>query len=148
MLYIASDHRGFALKKHLVKYIEAELKQPIEDLGAKKLDPADDAPDFAIALSKKIAVGKNNLGILICWTGHAMGITANKIPGTRAITGYSTEGAEMGRLHNDANIICLASKYLSPDHAEAIVKKFLETKFDGDERLVRRNAKIAELDKK
>jgi len=147
MLYLAADHRGFELKKYLLKYLKTELKQPVEDLGAKKLDPTDDGPDFAVALSKKVIKSKNNLGILICWTGHAMCITANKMRGIRAITGYSIEGTEMGRLHNDANVLCLASKYVSTHQAAAIVKKFLTTKFDGDERLVRRNRKIAELEK-
>jgi ribose 5-phosphate isomerase B len=147
MLYLAADHRGFELKKSLLKYLKTTLKQPVKDLGAKKLDPADDAGDFAVALSKKVVKSKNDLGVLICWTGHAMCITANKMRGIRAITGYSIEGTEMGRLHNDANVLCLASKYVSTHQAAAIVKKFLTTKFDGDERLVRRNRKIAELEK-
>ena len=146
MLYLAADHRGFELKNFLNQYIKTQLKLKAEDLGAKKQDPADDAGDFAVAVAKKVVKSKNNLGILICWTGHAMCITANKMPGTRAIAGYSIEGAEMGRKHNDANILCLASKYLTSNQAAAIVKKFIETKFDGDERLVRRNEKIAQLE--
>ena len=146
MIYITSDHRGFQLKKHLLGYLKNELKIQAEDLGPKEHNPNDDASDFAVRLSKEVVKNPANLGILICWTGHSMCISANKIKGIRAIAGYSIEGAEFGRKHNDANVICLASKYLSDDHAGAIIKKFLETKFDNDERLVRRKKKIEELE--
>ena len=166
MLYIASDHRGFEMKKYLNAYLHSQLKVECEDLGAHTYDATDDAPDFAAAVGKKISKKPTNFGILICWTGYSMCIAANKLKGVRAIAGknkkplltvkellgsplneYNIEGAEMGRKHNDANVLCLASKYLTDEHAAAIVKKFLETKFDGDKRLVRRNEKIAALEK-
>ena len=147
MLYIASDHAGYQLKKYLTRYLKNQLKMKAVDLGAKKFDKDDDFPDFAIPLAKKVATGENNLGILICGTGHGVCMTANKVAGGRAILGYSIEGAEMGRKHNNANILCLAGRVLSEEHAAAMVKKFLETKFDGAERLVRRIKKIEALEK-
>lgn len=147
MIYLAADHRGFQLKNHLADYLKKELRVEFEDLGAAAFDSNDDSPDFALAVAKKVAAHPANRGILICWTGHGMCIAANKIKGVRAITGYNIEGTELGRAHNDANVLCLASKFLSNEHAVAIVKKFLETAFAGDERLVRRNDKIAALEK-
>jgi ribose 5-phosphate isomerase B len=147
-MYIASDHAGFALKKYLIKYLKNQLKKEVEDLGPENFDEKDDFPDYAIPLAKKVAENKKDLGILICGTGHGMCIAANKIKGIRAILGYSIEGAEMGRRHNDANVLCLAGKFLSEEHASAIVKKFLETEFDGDERLSRRIEKIATAERR
>lgn len=147
MLYIASDHAGFQLKKHLITYIKTQLRKSIQDLGPKKFDKDDDFPDFAIPLAKKVTSKDTNFGILVCGTGHGVCIAANKIKGVHAILGYSIESAEMGKKHNDANILCLAGKVLSNEHANAIVKKFLETKFENSERLVRRNNKIADLEK-
>ncbi len=146
MLYIAADHRGFQLKKYLNTYLHTQLEVEYEDLGAFTHNPEDDASDFATAVAEKISNNPDERGILICWTGHSMCITANKFKGVRAISGYSIESAELGRKHNDANILCLASKYLTEEHAAAIVKKFLETPFDGHPRLVRRNQKITELE--
>lgn len=146
MIYIASDHAGFQLKKHLTSYLKSQLRQKFEDLGPEKYDENDDFPDFSLPLAKKVVSGEN-FGILICGTGHGMCISANKVKGVRAILGYSIEAAEWSRKHNNANILCLAGKILSNEHAAAIVKKFLETKFDGSERLVRRNKKIADLEK-
>jgi len=147
MFYIASDHAGFQLKKHLLIYVKTQLRKSITDLGPKKFDKEDDFPDFAFPLAKKVALKDKDFGILVCGTGHGVCIAANKIKGVRAILGYSIEAAEMGRKHNNANILCLAGKVLSNEHADAIVKKFLSTKFDTAERLIRRNKKISALEK-
>lgn len=147
MLFIASDHAGFQLKKFLLKYLKTQLKLEAEDLGPASFQEGDDFPDFAVPLTKKVVADKNNRGILICGSGHGMCIAANKIKGARAIIGYSIEGAEMGRRHNDANILCLAGRVISEEHAAAITKKFLATEFQNEERLIRRNGKIAELEK-
>ena len=76
-----------------------------------------------------------------------MCIAANKIKGARAIIGYNIKTTELGRKHNNANILCLPGQAASVDFSNAIVRKFLETKFDGDERFVRRNEKIEEEEK-
>lgn len=147
MLYIASDHAGFQLKKYLVRYIEKQLKLEVEDMGPAEFDKDDDFPDFALPLAKKVAADKDSLGILICGSGHGVCIAANKVSGSRAILGYSIEAAEWARRHNNANVLCLAGRVLTEEHAAAIVKKFLENSFDGEERLVRRIAKIEAAEK-
>lgn len=147
MIYIACDHRGFQLKKKLYTYIKTQLRKKIVDLGPKKYDKEDDFTKYSIALTKKVVSKKDNIGILLCGTGHGVLMVANKIKGGRAILGYSIEGAEMGRKHEDANILCLAADYLSFEHAKAIVKKFLNTNFEDLERRVRRMKIIAELEK-
>lgn len=141
MIYIASDHAGYQLKKYLVDYIKNKLAKDIIDLGPKEFDSEDDFPDYAKPLAKTVAK-ENATGILICGSGNGVCITANKTTGIRAILGYSIEAAELGKLHNNANVLCLAGRVLSDDHAAAIVKKFLETKFNNEEKRVRRNKKI------
>lgn len=147
MIYIASDHRGYQLKKELFDFIKTKLEKEIVDMGPAKYDEEDDFVDYAVPLAEKVVSVKNSLGILICGSAHGMCIAANKIKGARAIVGYSISGAELGRQDNDANILCLAGRILSKDHAEAITKKFLETNFKSEERFTRRLDKIAELEK-
>lgn len=60
MIYIGADHRGYNLKETLKNYLK-ELGFEFEDLGALKLNPNDDYPDFALAVAKKVA---ENLPIL------------------------------------------------------------------------------------
>ncbi len=147
MLYIASDHGGYKLKKRLIRYLENELNKPVTDMGPNDFIETDDYPDYAIPLAKKVAENNDNLGILICGTGNGVCITANKVTGIRAIVGYNIEAATLGKEHNNANILCLAGRVLTEDHALAIVKKFLETPFSNDERHVRRLKKVEKIEK-
>ncbi|MDD2758107.1 MAG: RpiB/LacA/LacB family sugar-phosphate isomerase [Patescibacteria group bacterium] len=146
MIYIASDHAGYHLKKDLLDFLIKKSGLEVEDLGPKQHDENDDFVDFAVPLAKKVVTDPANRGILLCGSGHGMCIAANKIKGARAIVGYSISGAEFGRQDNDANIVCLAARVLSKDHAEAIVKKFLDTKFKNEPRYIRRIEKISELE--
>lgn len=142
MIFIASDHAGYQLKKYLIEQFEKNIKKDVEDLGPAKYNEDDDFPDYALPLAREVAKDRNSKGILICASGHGMCIAANKIKGVRGILGYNIEGTEMGRKEEDANILCLSAKTLSNEHALAIVKKFLETEFEMLEKRVRRLKKI------
>lgn len=145
-LYIASDHGGHKLKKRLLRYIENQLKLTIFDLGPEKYDETDDYPDYAIPLAEKVAK-EDAKGILICKNGIGVCMAANKVKGIRAGIGYSTMAAETMMEDDNTNILCLAAKGLSEDHAMAVTKTWLETKFGGEERHIRRLQKIAALEK-
>ncbi|MFA5062422.1 MAG: RpiB/LacA/LacB family sugar-phosphate isomerase [Patescibacteria group bacterium] len=147
MLFIASDHAGFQLKKALVTYIETQLNLKVKDLGPTSFAEGDDFPDYAEPVAKEVTKSPENLGILICGTGQGMCIAANKVKGIRAIIGYNITATELGKQHNNANILCLAGRVITEDHAKAIVKKFTTTTFEKEERFVRRNKKIEELEK-
>ena len=148
MLYIAADHAGHALKKYLTRYVEKQLKRDITDLGAKEYQKDDDFPDFAFPLAQKIAAEPGSFGILICGSGQGVCMAANKVPGVRAVLGYSIESAEWARKDDHANVLCLAGRVLSEEHACAIVKMFLQTEEKMEEKYVRRIKKIEEFEKK
>lgn len=146
MIYLASDHGGYKLKKYLSQYLKNQLPTEFKDLGPAQYEETDDYPDYAIPLAKEVAKDEDNLGILICGSGNGVCLTANKVKGVRAILGYNIEAAELGRQHNNANVLCLAGRVLTEDHAAAVVKKFLETKFAGG-RHARRLDKVAKIEK-
>lgn len=147
MIYIGADHGGFQLKKFLTTYLTKTLKKEVEDLGAHASEPTDDYPDFAFAVAEKVSTSKENIGILLCRSGLGMAIAANKVKGIRAIVGSSILAAEHGRKDNHANVLCLDADTLSHEHAMAILKTFLETPYDMDERHVRRVNKIMDFEK-
>ena len=147
MLYIASDHAGYQLKKYLIRYLKTQLNLTAEDLGPAQYNEDDDYPEFALPLAQKVASDPKTRGILICGTGHGVCMVANKTRGIRAILGYSIEAAEFGRRHEDANVLCLAGRVITEEHAAAIVKKFLATDFEDAPRHVRRLAELKKLDK-
>lgn len=146
LIFVASDHGGFRLKKRLIRYLKNELKIPARDMGPKRYTEDDDYPDYAIPLAKKVAKTKNGRGVLLCKNGVGVCIAANKIPGIRAGIGYNLMAAETMRTDDDTNILCLPAKALSEDHAMAIVKRWLGTGFSQEKRHERRLKKIQRLE--
>ena len=124
---IASDHAGFELKEA----IKAAFPQhEFLDFGAPSTASVD-YPDTGSAAAKAVASGKAELGILVCGSGIGMSIVANKIPGIRAALCCSTDVARLSRLHNDANVLCLAGRFTAVPYALEIVQAWLETSFEG-----------------
>src|SRR5574338_1200931 len=136
---IAADHAGFALKEQL----EARLKArgfDVRDLGTDSPTSTDYA-DYAHPLADMVSRGDVKRGVLLCGTGLGMAYAANRHPHVRAAVVWSPEIAELARKHNDANVLVLPSRFLSPDDAEKILDVFLTTEFEGG-RHVRRVEKI------
>jgi len=129
MIHIASDHAGHPLKQHLVEHLKAR-HLPVEDFGAHSEDSVD-YPDFAHVVAGNVAGGKATFGILVCATGVGMSIAANKVPGIRAALVCDEATATLARQHNNANILCLGRKNVTPERAALIVDAFLAAEFEG-----------------
>ena len=140
MLFIGSDHAGFALKTMLIDYLAAK-KIPFKDVGAYSLDSVD-YPDFAHAVAHGIETGAATRGILICGSGQGVAITANKHAAVRAALCWTAEIAALSREHNDANVLCLPARFINEAEAKAMVDAFLNTDFAGGRHALR-VAKIA-----
>ena len=136
---LASDHAGFELKEEIKKFLIKKRKK-FFDLGTKNTNSVD-YPDYAHLLSKKITNNKNQFGILICGSGTGMSMAANKHKNVRAALCYNTKSTKLSRLHNNANVITLGSKFINKNVALKCVSTFLKTDFDGG-RHTRRVKKI------
>jgi len=88
-----------------------------------------------------VSRGDVKRGVLLCGTGLGMAYAANRHPHVRAAVAWSPEIAELARKHNDANVLVLPSRFLSPDDAGKILHVFLSTGFEGG-RHVKRVEKI------
>ncbi|NOZ64605.1 MAG: ribose 5-phosphate isomerase B [Caldiserica bacterium] len=141
---IASDHAGFPLKEFL-KGLLVNWDYKVVDLGCNSEDSVD-YPDFAYPLARKVTEGKIPRGILICGTGIGMSIAANKVKGIRAALCWDECTARMSRNHNDANILCLGGRTLTPKQAEQILKVWLEESFLGGNHK-RRLDKISKIER-
>ena len=136
-LVVGSDHRGYKLKteveKHLIP-IDKDVERDITtflDCGCYDPKTSVDYPDVvkSLALEMKSVF---NRGILVCGSGFGVAIAANRYPHIRAVTVRTPKEAEMARLHNDANVLCLGADFTSTKDALKIVNKFLSTKFEGE----------------
>ncbi|OFZ21964.1 MAG: ribose 5-phosphate isomerase B [Bdellovibrionales bacterium GWB1_55_8] len=143
-ILIASDHAGIALK--------AAIQKALSDWEWKDLGPVNgdrvDYPDFAEKLGASIASGVAKRGILICGSGIGMSIAANKIAGIRAAVVENPVAARLSREHNDANVLCLGSRFIAPEYGAEIAQAWLTTEFSADHRHEGRIKKIARLEKK
>lgn len=142
-ILIASDHAGFELKEK----IKQLLKQYTwKDIGPMSLDRVD-YPDFAEKLSREVAFNPGSLGILACGSGIGMSIAANKVNGIRAALVENPVAARLAKEHNDANILCIGSRFVAPEYASEIIEAFIKTPFTKDDRHQKRIDKIAALEK-
>ena len=136
---IGADHAGFALKTLLVSFIE-ELGLQVKDMGVYNEQSAD-YPDFAHPVANAVEKREVSSGILVCGSGNGVAITANKHQGIRAALCWTPEIARLSRLHNNANILCLPSRFISVDEAREMVNIFLNTEFEGG----RHQARVAKI---
>ena len=126
---IGADHAGIDFKD-LVKIWLQEKGFTVKDFGTYTTDSVD-YPDFAHPTANSVETGEASFGILFCGSANGVAITANKHAGIRAGLCWEIEIAELTRLHNDANMICIPARYLSIELAKQMITKFMETAFEG-----------------
>lgn len=143
-IFISSDHAGFELKKYLVERLSLAGHE-IKDLGPKEFNPEDDYPDFISLVAKEISHNPSGVkGIIIGGSGQGEAMCANKFYGVRAAVYYggNMDIVKLSRQHNDANVLSLAARFMSPADALNAVNVWLATPFSGDERHKRRILKM------
>lgn len=126
---LASDHAGFEIKEHAKAYLEAKGLN-YKDFGTYSTESCD-YPDFAHPLARAVQSGEVSRGIAVCGSGEGISITLNKHRGIRAALCWIPEIASLSRRHNDANILALPGRFITPDEADAIMDVFLTTDFEG-----------------
>ena len=145
-IYLAGDHAGFRLKSALLEHLPM-LGHDVEDMGPLTLEPEDDYPDYVTPLALKIVSEPEAIGIVLAGSGQGEAMCANRIHGARAAVfygklpvgaldaegGHSADGYDIVRLarkHNNANILSLGARFVSPEEADEAVRIFLSTAFD------------------
>jgi RpiB/LacA/LacB family sugar-phosphate isomerase len=143
---LGSDHAGFDLKQAMIEYIRS-LGHEVTDVGTHNASPAD-YPDYAEALALTILNNQADRGILICGSGVGSSMAANKIAGIRAGVCHDCYSAHQGVEHDNINVLVLGSRVIGIDLARDLASTFLNAKFSGEERHMRRLAKVQLLEKK
>jgi ribose 5-phosphate isomerase B len=128
-ILIASDHAGFALKEQLERALR-DRGYDVEDLGTDS-EASTDYPDYAHPLAERVSRGDVERGVLLCGTGLGMSYTANRYPHVRAAVAWNVEVARLAREHNDANVLVLPARFVSPEQGLEILATWLDTEFAG-----------------
>jgi len=142
---IGSDHAGFELKQELRTYIEG-LGHTVLDVGAHAERPGDDYPDYADALGTALRAGQVDRGVLVCGSGVGVSVAANKMPGVRAAVCHDAYSAHQGVEHDDMNVLVIGARIIAIELAKELVERFLGASFSGEERHVRRLAKVKAIE--
>ena len=129
MIAIGSDHGGVELKAEICELLK-KLGLEYKDFGTYSKESTD-YPIYGEAVCRAITSGECDRGILVCGTGIGMSMAANKVSGIRAALCGDCYSAELTRLHNDANVLCLGARVLGTGLALKIIETFLNTSFEG-----------------
>lgn len=155
-IFIATDHAGFEMKNQIKNYLmDLGLGYEVVDMGALSEDKNDDYPDFVMPLAESVAQNKGSMGIILGGSGQGEAMCANRAKGIRAGVFYGQEFKKEGenttdsfeivklmREHNDANVLSLGARFITVDEAKFATELFLNTKFSGEDRHIRRLAKF------
>jgi ribose 5-phosphate isomerase B len=143
---IAADHGGYDLKKTIHSFLVASGYEVV-DFGAYDLNLQDDYPDFVIPLAKAVANKEVDRGIAVCGSGVGASVVANKVSGVRAALINDHFSAHQGVEDDNLNLLCLGGRVTGNMAAEEYVQAFLNAKFSGAERHLRRLQKVHSLEK-
>ena len=146
MIAVGCDHGGFDLKNEVLKHLDEKGVQ-YKDFGTFSSESVD-YPVYAEKVANAVVSGECELGLLFCGTGIGISMAANKVKGVRAACCSDNFSVEMTRLHNNANILCLGGRVVTPEKGIELVDLFLSTPFSGDERHQRRIDLVTALEEK
>jgi ribose 5-phosphate isomerase B len=144
-VHLGSDHAGFELKGALIARL-GELGHQAVDHGPASFVPDDDYPPYVMAAAAATAAEPGSLGIVIGGSGNGEAIAANKVPGVRCALAWTVETAQLGRLHNDANVVSLGARQYSIEDAVHFAEVFLSTDFSAEPRHERRIAMLTDYE--
>jgi ribose 5-phosphate isomerase B len=139
------DHAGFPLKELVLETVRDAGHEPV-DLGTFSTDPVD-YPDSARAAAEAVLTGAAERAVLVCGSGAGVAVAACKFPGIRAATAHDTYTGHQCVEHDDCNVLCLGARVVGPALAGEIIRAYVSAAFTGEERHVRRLAKITAIER-
>jgi ribose 5-phosphate isomerase B len=142
---LAADHAGHPLKVVILDDLRAGGHE-VSDLGTHDPGKPSDYPDIAALVSEAVRGGRAERGIVLCGSGVGVSVVANKFPGIRAGVCHDTYSARQAVEHDDMNVLCVGARVIGSELAREIVRAFVAARFTGEERHVRRLAKLGAIE--
>ncbi|MGB7756228.1 MAG: ribose-5-phosphate isomerase [Salinisphaera sp.] len=129
-IIIGSDEAGYRYKEAIKADMQAsEHVSSVEDMGVEEAAKTP-YPTIAIAAAQKVAAGEADRALLICGTGLGVAISANKVPGIRAVTAHDGYSVERGVLSNNAQVLCFGERVIGLELARKLAREWLTYRFD------------------
>jgi len=158
---LASDHAGFEQIKEIAAFLESE-KHECKNFGPSRLNPDDDYPAYIFKAARAVASGEFERGIILGGSGQGEAMAANRIKGIRCAVFYGPavprkivdasgrvshnpyEIVRLSRLHNNANMLSLAARFVALEDMKQVIQLWLDTAFSEESRHTRRNRELDE----
>ncbi|MFI7581242.1 ribose-5-phosphate isomerase, partial [Kocuria kalidii] len=129
-IVIGGDDAGFDYKEALRRDLEADDRvESVVDVGVSETENTD-YPHVAVDAARKVAAGEADRALLICGTGLGVAISANKVPGIRAVTAHDSYSVERSVLSNNAQVLCMGQRVVGLELARRLAKEWLGYTFD------------------
>ncbi|MFL5845016.1 MAG: RpiB/LacA/LacB family sugar-phosphate isomerase [Solirubrobacteraceae bacterium] len=138
---VGFDHAGTPLRDSVIETLRSGGHEP-DDLGT-----CDDYPDIAVRVCAAVVEGSHERAVIVCGSGAGVAVAANKFHGIRATIAHDTYTGAQCVSHDDCNVICLGARVVGSAYAADIVAAFAAASFSGEERHVRRLAKVSEIER-
>jgi ribose 5-phosphate isomerase B len=144
---VGSDDAGSRYKDALAKDLRNDERvADVIDVG-EDLDEDTHYPHVAVAAARLISEGKADRALLVCGTGLGVAISANKVPGIRAVTAHDSYSVERSVLSNDAQVLCFGERVVGLELARKLAKEWLDYKFDPNSASAAKVAAISEYER-
>ncbi|KQX61884.1 ribose-5-phosphate isomerase [Angustibacter sp. Root456] len=127
---VGSDDAGYEYKERLKADLLADPRvSEVVDVGVGP-DGHTAYPHVAVEAARKVAVGDVDRALLVCGTGLGVAISANKVPGVRAVTAHDSFSVERAVLSNDAQVLCFGQRVIGIELARRLAREWLGYEFD------------------
>lgn len=128
---IGCDEAGHTYKETLKADLESSsLVSSVIDVGVNENTDKTAYPHLAVAACQKVLDGEADRALLVCGTGLGVAISANKVPGIRAVTAHDSFSVERAIMSNDAQVLCMGQRVVGVELARRLAKEWLGYRFD------------------
>ncbi|NSC23263.1 ribose-5-phosphate isomerase [Streptomyces albus subsp. chlorinus] len=132
-IVVGCDDAGLDYKEALKKDLQGDARvAEVTDVGVGADGAALDTayPHVAVEAARRVADGQADRALLICGTGLGVAISANKVPGIRAVTAHDSYSVRRSVLSNNAQVLCFGQRVIGLELARTLVDEWLDHRFD------------------
>lgn len=144
---VGGDDAGVRYKDVLAEDLNNDARvASVVDVGVSAGEHTD-YPHVAVAAARKVADGAADRALLVCGTGLGVAISANKVPGVRAVTAHDSYSVQRSVLSNDAQVLCFGERVVGLELARLLTSEWLGLVFDAASSSATKVAAIGEYER-
>ena len=145
-IVVGGDDAGFRYKETLKGDLNNDPRvESVQDVGVGS-DEHTDYPHVAVSAARLVAAGKADRALLICGTGLGVAVSANKVPGIRAVTAHDSYSVQRSVLSNNAQVLCMGERVIGLELARLLASEWLDHRFDESSSSAKKVAAISEYE--